>query len=101
MIDEHRAVAAPLGLRIHPIEVKSMVDFKGALDRISGDGLQAISMQASGFFFQSRQTIARLAVDRRLPQVVLSRELLLAGALMSCDPSKQAIFRRTASFVDK
>jgi hypothetical protein len=55
------------GLSIHPIEVKSIAGFKGALDKIADAGVKAISMQASGLFFQPLQAIARLAVERRLP----------------------------------
>jgi putative tryptophan/tyrosine transport system substrate-binding protein len=101
LVDEHQAVAKPLGLSIHPVEVKSINDFKNVFDKIAGAGLQAISMQAGGLFFQSREAIARLGVERRLPLVVLSRELLLAGALMSYGASQPAIFRRAASFVDR
>jgi hypothetical protein len=40
--------------------VKSTNDFKEAFDKIADPGLQAISMQAGGLFFQSREAIAAL-----------------------------------------
>jgi putative ABC transport system substrate-binding protein len=42
-----------------------------------------------------------LALTRRLPTCVYSRETLEAGALISYGPDQRAIFRRAAAYVDK
>jgi putative ABC transport system substrate-binding protein len=45
--------------------------------------------------------VAKLALARRLPTCVYSRETLEAGALMSYGPDQRAIFRRAAAYADK
>ena len=45
--------------------------------------------------------VAKLALARRLPTCVYSRETLEAGALMSYVPDQRAIFRRAAAYADK
>jgi putative ABC transport system substrate-binding protein len=52
-------------------------------------------------FYQGRLRAAQLAIAHKLPLMVVSRETLEGGALMSYGPDFQAIFRRTAIYVDK
>ena len=51
--------------------------------------------------YQHREFIANLAIARRLPLSVWSRETLEAGALMSYAADQVAMCRRAAVFVDK
>jgi ABC-type uncharacterized transport system substrate-binding protein len=63
--------------------------------------VQAVAVNAEGLFFQGRALVAKLALARRLPTCVYSRETLEAGALMSYGPDQRAIFRRAAVYADK
>ena len=58
-------------------------------------------MPANGLFYQGRARLAQLALQRRLPLVVYSRETLEAGALMSYGADQRAIFPRAAVYIVK
>jgi putative ABC transport system substrate-binding protein len=100
-IDETQTAAAALGLTVVPVEVRSLGDLTSAFDRIVAAGLEGAVLPADGLFYQGRATLAQLALARRLPLVVYSRETLEAGALMSYGADQRAIFRRAAVYVDK
>jgi putative ABC transport system substrate-binding protein len=100
-IDEFQEGAKAAGLDVRPLQVRSLEDFAGAFDRIAADHLDGVILPADGLFYQGRVLLARLALSRRLPLVVYSRETLEAGALMSYGADQRAIFRRAATYVDK
>jgi putative ABC transport system substrate-binding protein len=64
-------------------------------------GVQAVTINSEGLAYQQREFIANLAITRRLPLSVWSRETLEAGALMSYGADQVAMCRRAAVFVDK
>jgi putative ABC transport system substrate-binding protein len=63
--------------------------------------MQAVTINSEGLVYQQREYIANLAIARRLPLSVWSRETLEAGALMSYGADQPAMCRRAAVFVDK
>src|SRR4030095_2360657 len=86
---------------IQLVEVRSVGELEPAFDAMVKARVQAVAVNAEGLFFQGRAIVARLALSRRLPTCVYSRETLEAGALMSYGPDQRAIFRRAATYVDK
>jgi putative tryptophan/tyrosine transport system substrate-binding protein len=100
-IEEFGVAARAMGLTIQPVEVRSPADFEPAFDKIVADGLEGVTLPADGLFYQGRSMLARLALARRLPLVVYSRETLEAGALISYGADQRAIFRSAAVYVDK
>ena len=63
--------------------------------------MEGVLTVLDGLFYQGRSLIAQLAITRRLPLMVNSRETLQAGGLMSYGADIPAIFRRAAAYVDK
>jgi putative ABC transport system substrate-binding protein len=63
--------------------------------------VQALTINADGLVFQQRTLVGKLALERRLPLGVWSRESFDGGALMSYGPDQVAMCRRAPSFVDK
>jgi putative tryptophan/tyrosine transport system substrate-binding protein len=100
-IDETQTAATTLGLTVVPVEVRSLEDFVPAFDQIVAAGLEGVVLPADGLFYQGRAKLAQLALARRVPLMVYSRETLEAGALMSYGSDQRAIFRRAAIYVDK
>ena len=100
-VDESEAAAATLRLAVQPFEVRSLDDLERAFDAMVKARVQAVAVNAEGLFFQGRGLVAKLALARRLPTCVYSRETLEAGALMSYGPDQRAIFRRAAIYADK
>lgn len=100
-IDEAQNAVTTLRMAVQPMEVRSMGDFEQAFEKTAMSGLGAVIVPADGLFYQGRKLLAQLALTRRLPLVVYSRETFDAGALMSYGAGQRAIFRRAAVYVDK
>jgi ABC-type uncharacterized transport system substrate-binding protein len=99
--EESQAAAAKLGLTIQPVEVRSFADFERAFNEITEARLQAVIVGPNGVFFQGREVMAQMALKRRLPLIVYSKETFDAGAPLSYGADQIPIFRRAAVFVDK
>ena len=100
-VGEAKEVAAKLGLTLQIFEARSPGELEGAFNAMSKARMQALSITMDGLFFQQRVAIATLALARRLPTCVWSKESLEAGALISYGPDQIAIARRVAVFADK
>ena len=100
-LEESKVAARKLRLAIHPVEVRSLGDLERAFDAMVQAGVQAVVVNAEGLFFTHRAIVAKLALARRLPTCVYSRETLEAGALMSYGPDQRGIFRRATVYADK
>jgi putative ABC transport system substrate-binding protein len=96
-----QTAATVLGLDIQPMELRSAADIESAFDKIAEGRLEVVVAVPDGLLYQGRKLIALSALARRLPLVVWSRETLQAGGLMSYGADILAIFRRTATYVDK
>ena len=48
-----------------------------------------------------RQQVTAIVAQRRLPAIYATRELVLAGGLMSYAGDRKDVFRRAASYVDR
>ena len=100
-IDEAKASAAALGLEVQIVELRSVDDFEPAFKRLAGNGAEGVVTAPNGLFYQGRTLVGQLAMKHRIPSIVVSRETLEGGALMSYGADFQAIFRRTPFFVDR
>jgi len=100
-VDESEAAAQTLGLTLQIVEARTLDDLPKAFDAMVKGNAQATAVNAEGLFFQGRALVAELALARRLPLCVYSRETLVAGALLSYGPDHRAIFRRAAVYADK
>lgn len=98
-IAEAKSSATSLGLEVRTVGVHSVEEFEKAFaGLIDTEGLVTAP---NGLFYQGRALIGSLALKYRIPSIVVSRETLEGGALMSYGADFQAIFRRTPVYVDK
>jgi len=95
------AAAVRLGLTIQIFEVRSPEELEAAFNAMAQAGMQALTANADGLAFTYRALIAKLALARRLPLAVWSRDTLEAGALLAYGADNSTICRRTAVYVDK
>jgi putative ABC transport system substrate-binding protein len=100
-VEESEEAAKALSLTLLAVDARVLDDLPKAFDAMAKERAQAAVVNAEGLFFQGRALMARLAVERRLPLCVYSRETLSAGALISYGPDHRAIFRRAAAYADK
>jgi len=95
------SMAQKLGLSNHTFSARSRDELEPAFDAMVKAGMHAVTINSEGLAYQQREFIANLAIARRLPLSVWSRETLEAGALMSYGADQPAMCRRAAVFVDK
>jgi putative ABC transport system substrate-binding protein len=95
------AAAAELGLENHTFEARSRDELEQAFNAMAEGGMQAVTINADGLVFQHRDLVGRLALARRLPLAVWSRETFEGGALMSYGPDQVAMCRHVPVLVDK
>jgi ABC-type uncharacterized transport system substrate-binding protein len=93
--------AQALGMKLRLVPVRDLADLNTALADISRDRRDALIVTATPLLFTHRARIADFANQLRLPTVAFSRELAVAGILMSYGPSISESFRRAATYVDK
>jgi putative ABC transport system substrate-binding protein len=100
-VDEAQNAAVAFGLQIQTVEVRSVDDFRKAFKGMADSGAEGVMTAPNGLFYQGRALIGQLATAHRIPSIVVSRETLEGGALMSYGADFQEIFRRTPVYVDK
>jgi ABC-type uncharacterized transport system substrate-binding protein len=100
-VDEAKTSATALGLEVQTVEVRSVEEFEQAFKGMVDNGAEGLITAPNGLFYQGRVLVGQLAAAHRIPSIVVSRETLEGGALMSYGADFQAIFRRTPVYVDK
>jgi len=93
--------AAELGLENRTFEARSLAELEQAFDAMVNVGVQAVTINGEGLAYQQRANIAKMALARRLPLAVWSKETFEAGALISYGADQVAMCRRGPVFVDK
>jgi putative ABC transport system substrate-binding protein len=68
---------------------------------MTDEQINGVVVSQDGLFYATRKDIADLALARRLPLAVYSKETVEAGALASYGPSNYGIFRRAGFYIDK
>jgi putative ABC transport system substrate-binding protein len=61
----------------------------------------AALLVVGGLFYPSRQRIADLAAQHRLPALHLLRDYAEAGLFLTYGPSLESLWRRAATYVDR
>lgn len=93
--------AAELGVENVTFEARSPDELERAFEAMAEAGMQAVTINGDGLVYQHRSLVGKLALARRLPLAVWSREMFDGGALMSYGPDQVAMCRRAPAFVDK
>ena len=98
---EVRAAASALALPALFIPVSRVEDLGDALDRIRGDGADAILVPADRIFLHGRERIAEFSAATKIPLFSAYREIGEAGGLISFGASYGVMHRQAARYVDK
>jgi putative ABC transport system substrate-binding protein len=99
-IADTKAAAERLGVEMRLVEVRDTSDLEAAFSAMSEWRTDAILRLTGQSVLVAKPTI-ELALKYRLPTMLLTKEDVGAGALMSYDPDRTELLRRTAYFVDK
>ena len=99
---EAEAAARSLRLELQSVEVSSAADLDRGFSALTSQRAQALVLSsANPVTFARRSEIASFTQGNRLPSMYPAKEYVDAGGLMSYGPSISAMYRRTATYVDK
>ena len=94
-------LARRLGLVLQPVEVGGSDYFESAFATLIRERSQALFVTYDPLTVTHRRHIVELAAQHRLPAIYELRDFVDLGGLMSYGPSRLALFRRAAIYVDK
>lgn len=94
--------ARKLGIRTDSMPVDSQATLNEALERIARERPDAVYVSfVAGVIARNRVAIAEFGLRRRLPVISGWAFMTEAGGLLSYSPDIQAMFRRSAYYVDR
>ena len=100
-VKDTEEAAAPLGMRVTPIELRQAADIEPAFKRGAALGAHAYVV-TQGFLINSqRPAIVDRSLRSKAPAMFAGDEFVEAGGLMSYAPSLPDNYRRAAAYVDK
>jgi putative ABC transport system substrate-binding protein len=99
--DESDRAAKLLGLNVQYFDVRRVEDVTLALSRIAAPRMDALVTWGDAATFSRAADIAAFAIERKLAFVSTVSRYVELGGLFSVGPNVEAIYDRTASFVDR
>jgi putative ABC transport system substrate-binding protein len=100
---EMQTAAARLGLQLKFVPARTPDDLPGAFTAMTRERAQALVVPGDAMFSTAANVpvIADLALRHRLPGMYDQRQYVTAGGLMTYAPNFEAIWRRTAFYIDR
>ncbi len=99
---EAQRAAKTLGRELLVVDATWNSDYPRLFEGIRAAKMDAVLMTPSqSVFYVNRRELAALSLQSRLPSSFPFYEFVDAGALMSFGPDVRALFRRSATYVDK
>ena len=100
-VNNVKTAAQSLGVQLQLLEARGPDEFDSAFAAMAKERADALLVVPDAMFNANRARLAELAAKNRLPSMHGVRETVESGSLMSYGPSIDAVWRRSASFVDK
>jgi putative ABC transport system substrate-binding protein len=100
-VKETAAAVAAVGLTPRVFGVRDPKEFDSAFSAMLNEQVGALIVGPSPMFFGQQEWLGDLAAKNRLPTMFTVADYTQAGGLMSYGPSYPALFRRSATYVDK
>ena len=82
-------------------DIRIPTDIEGAFAAMTRSGASAVLILGGSMTWTTRQQIADLAAQHRLPGIHLFRAYAEAGLLLAYGPSPVAEYQRAATYIDK
>jgi putative ABC transport system substrate-binding protein len=97
-----KSSADGLGLRLAGVELAHYpYDYDRALAQAPDDHRNFLIAMTSPLFARDRERLAQFTVRKRIASMFVFREYVTAGGLMSYGPSREAMSRRAADYVNR
>jgi len=101
MIEDLKAAALSMSLDLNFVSARTSQELGGAFSAANQTHAQAVYLFESALFYSQRATLARLALQSRLPAIYGTRAFAEEGGLMSYGVNYPDQLRRAAGYVDK
>jgi putative ABC transport system substrate-binding protein len=95
------AAAKGLGIQVSYLEWRLEGELEKLIETATRAHAEALVVLRGGLSYRLRQRIAAAAEKYRLPSIYYAAEFVEAGGLMSYSSNNEALYRRTAYYVDK
>jgi putative ABC transport system substrate-binding protein len=96
---EAQATARALGVGVVVAEASSPDEFEAAFRRGREQGVDAVAVMTSAFFYFHRKRLIELAVQYRIPSIWETGVYVRDGGLMSYGPNFPDMYRRSAEYI--
>jgi putative tryptophan/tyrosine transport system substrate-binding protein len=96
-----KEAAQTLGVELQIVEVHGPADFAAAFASLRAGGTEAIDIVSSPLLFGSREELARLSLENKLPAICQFREMVDAGCIASYGSSLPDAYIMLAALTDK
>ena len=101
MVEDVKAAALSMSLDLKFISARTPQEFGAAFSDANQTHAQAVYLFESALFYSQRTTLARWALQSRLPAIYGTRAFAEEGGLMSYGVNYADQLRRAAGYVDK
>jgi putative ABC transport system substrate-binding protein len=101
MIEDLKAAALSMSLDLTFVSAQTPQEFGEAFSAANQTHAQAVYLFESALFYSQRATLARLALQSRLPAIYGTRAFVEEGGLMSYGANYADQLRQAAEYVDK
>jgi ABC-type uncharacterized transport system substrate-binding protein len=98
---ELTTAAKTLGLTLIPISIRNIDELSSGFDDLTRQHCRAVIVMSDPLFFGARRHLVELAARHRVAASYDNKLIVHMGGLMSYGPDTVAMFRRSASYVDK
>jgi putative ABC transport system substrate-binding protein len=99
-LEEVETAARALGIETIALKIRQVADIASAFEALKGRA-QALYVVGEPLTSANRVRINSFALAARLPTMVLGREIVETGGLMSYAPNFPSLYRRAGDLVDK
>jgi putative tryptophan/tyrosine transport system substrate-binding protein len=100
-IEEARAVAGALGLRLLVLKASNEDELDQAFATLGGDQVGALAVGSDDFFLRSTGRLVTLALRYRIPTIYPIGQYVAAGGLMSFGPNNDDLWRRVGIYAGR
>jgi putative ABC transport system substrate-binding protein len=94
-------VAAPLAVQPINLPIHDLADIEGAIASLAEQSDGGVLIPPDVTIFSLREQVAALLARCRVPAISIYSALTAAGGLVSYGPDRTAMFRQSASYVDR
>jgi putative tryptophan/tyrosine transport system substrate-binding protein len=95
------SAARSLEVTLRPVELRSPEEIDGAFATIARDKFDALLILGQPFLFREGGSLAKMAIEQRLPAIIPFEEVARDGVLMSYGSRIIDDFRRLPHYVDR